>query len=129
MTKYTLAAELSECYQWNGARLEFTPVDPQGDIFTATPANSNPHIRDLRIRQHQHEKHCASGSATSHNIITPTISQRNAQRYSCKVSHHFNSWFKMYMDTNMNVFCTFWRIILRNYTDSLSLALRRRVFP
>lgn len=62
-----LQAELKSVLdQWDGARLLFTPVDPQRDIFTATPVNSNLHIRDLRIRQHQHEKHYASGSAISH---------------------------------------------------------------
>lgn len=67
MTNYALASRIKSLLDhWDGARLEFTPVDPQRDIFTATPVNSNLHIRDLRIRQHQHEKHYASGSAISH---------------------------------------------------------------
>lgn len=67
MTNYALASRTKSVLdQWDGARPEFTPVDPQRDIFTAIPVNSNLHIRDLRIRQHQHEKHYASGSAISH---------------------------------------------------------------
>lgn len=41
--------------QGNRARLKFTPVDPQRDTFAVISTNSNPHVRDLRIRQHQHE--------------------------------------------------------------------------
>lgn len=127
MTNYALASRIKSVLDhWDGARLEFTPVDPQRDIFTATPVNSNIHIRDLRIRQHQHEKHYASGSAISHkDNYTYHQPKECIEITHARLATIFTSGPRCTRTQTRKHSAS----SKRNYGDRLSVALRRILFP